>query len=392
MFFSISKFSKQNFANSYPLGKLFLNTDAGWHIDENSSRIIFYKGYVDDFAISDALDELTCPTPTVTGNFCCIKFDKETHIISVRTDKYRSFPIFVHPDEITNLKLTDNKIFSNFVIDIDQELTVTSQKFNLIGTIEVKELPVEEVVYKIDQILATKTAKFLSHNTLPIKSYLSGGVDSLLVFTYLNRFTKDYEIVKGQHLDYDKFWMVNSNDLTTNFWGYKQIHHWTTPTVLTSGAPGDEYMLRSPYTVSMFLDFHNMNLFDLIKTDQWKDSLHSDYFLNSKLKETFVNQEIKNSSKNKHILYWNMCNILINDHQHWHLGETLTWTPLRDLEILKLILQLPLEDQLGQAFNSTLSKQLMETNLPGSSKAISDKKNVGNVLSNLYSFYETLNK
>jgi hypothetical protein len=391
MFFSISKSVKDNFVSTYPLGDLFLNVDSGWHTDENSERIIFYKGYSDKFLLSDVIDQITSTIiPELTGNLCCIRFDKISKLISLRTDKYRSFPIFIHEDEITNLKVSDNKIFSNFVIDVDQKLQNTLHKFNLIGTIETHELPVDEVIDKIDSILAERTKQFLSHNTIPIKTYMSGGVDSLLVFTYLNRFTKDYEIVKCQHLDYDKFWMLNSTDLITNFWGYEQIHHWMSPTILTSGAPGDEFMLRSPYTVNLLLEFYNLSVKDLLLTEKWKNSLHSEYFHNTNIKN--IDVAINNTSKNKTILCWNLCNNVINDWQHWHLGETLTWTPLRDLEIFKLILQLPLDDQLEQSFDSGLSKKLIENNFPGASKAISEKKNRGNVYANLYKFYSVLDK
>ena len=34
----------------------------------------------------------------------------------------------------------------------------------------------------------------------------------------------------------------------------------------------------------------------------------------------------------------------LHDHQHWHLENTLTFTPFKDIEITKLILQLAPED------------------------------------------------
>jgi hypothetical protein len=78
--------------------------------------------------------------------------------------------------------------------------------------------------------------------------------------------------------------------------------------------------------------------------------------------------------------------MVINDWQHWHLGNTLTWTPLRDLEIFKALLRLPADSAVGQIMNSNISLQLIERNRPGLSALISDQKNTGNVMNNLCRF------
>jgi hypothetical protein len=48
------------------------------------------------------------------------------------------------------------------------------------------------------------------------------------------------------------FYLANSSDIK-KYWGYRQIHHWQMPCVLASGAPGDEFMLRSPTTANQYL-------------------------------------------------------------------------------------------------------------------------------------------
>jgi hypothetical protein len=78
--------------------------------------------------------------------------------------------------------------------------------------------------------------------------------------------------------------------------------------------------------------------------------------------------------------------MVINDWQHWHLGNTLTWTPLRDLEIFKLLLRLPTDLATAQIMNSDISQQLIEKNSPGLTALISDQKNTGNVMNNLCRF------
>ena len=79
---------------------------------------------------------------------------------------------------------------------------------------------------------------------------------------------------------------------------------------------------------------------------------------------------------------------MVNDWQHWHLGNTLHWTPLRDLEILKIIMRLPKENSTNQIVNSEFSTALIERNMPGGSKLISNQKNTGPTLTNLTEFFE----
>ena len=87
-----------------------------------------------------------------------------------------------------------------------------------------------------------------------------------------------------------------------------------------------------------------------------------------------------------------ICNILVNDWQHWHLGNTLTWTPLRDLRITKTILRMPTESIMGQILNGSVSKKLIERNVPGLTRIISHQKNSFNYYSNLYDYYEEQHK
>ena len=82
-------------------------------------------------------------------------------------------------------------------------------------------------------------------------------------------------------------------------------------------------------------------------------------------------------------LQWSLCNNAVNDWQHWHIGNTLTWTPLRDLDIYKMFLRLEPKDAVGQVMDSFISMGLIERNCPGLSNTISDQKNTGNYLKNL---------
>ena len=75
---------------------------------------------------------------------------------------------------------------------------------------------------------------------------------------------------------------------------------------------------------------------------------------------------------------------MVNDFQHWHLGNTLTFTPLRDIEIFKTLLRLDTDTAIKQIVNSEISFELIARNNPDLLNYLSPKKNVGNVYENLF--------
>ena len=384
MFFTLSKNPKKNFIHTFELGRVFLNTDAGWKVLDLGENTVYYKGYADSAPLESLFDAvIEQERPTLKGNFCMIIYNHSTKVISIKTDLYRSFPIYLDPGrEITNLYPTDDVVWTDSAITADQELNIEKIKHDVIGKINTDPIDKETALNQIDELLSKKTQQFLQHNKLPIKVHLSGGVDSMLVFSYLKKYTDNFELIKCSHIDYDRFWLCNEHQLK-KFWGYKQIHHWTAPCVLTSGAPGDEFMLRSPLTSHYWLTYHDQNLITLLNQPQWKNCLHRDYFKKPELQEIFQRSGLGNKTYN---VYWQLCNININDWQHWHLGNTLTWTPLRDIEIFKILIRLPLEDAVGQIFDSELSKTLIKHNDPALVDLISTQKNSGSYMSNLADF------
>lgn len=327
------------------------------------------------------------PSTVLTGNFCVITHNEVTGEIQLRNDRYRSFPLFVGHRTFNNLIPEPKVVWTDGIIDIDQDLEISRyQSVDVIGTIDISPLDWDTAVDIISQRLHEKTKGFLKNNTLPIRAHLTGGVDSALVFSFLQSNTKDYQLIRYRHIDYDRFWILNQGDLS-KFWGYTQIHHWDEPCVLTSGAPGDEFTLRSPVTIDMFLKYHGLDLLSLMATDTWKDCLHVQYFSRPEYMEIFQGQTVDRSVSQKD-MYWQLCNIILNDWQHWHIGNTLTWTPLRDIEIFKTLLRMPMEDCLGQIFDSRTSKRMISSNNPDLVRVISNKKNAGNYMTNLLDFLD----
>jgi hypothetical protein len=386
MFFSISNHQENNFAASYNFNSVWINVDSGWAVDDLGSSVAIYKGYSDNFCLSQTLGEIhNSVEPFDTGNYCVFFVDRHTSTVDVKTDRYRGFPIYVNPGHtVTNLIKQEYTVWTDSLISVNSDITISEQKFDVIGDTDCSVLTYDFVVSEIDKILHRKTENFLSHNTLPIKVHLSGGVDSLLVYAYLQAHTKNFELIKCAHIDYDRFWLLNETDIQAH-WGYTQIHHWSDNCVLTSGAPGDEFMLRSPVTADLYLKARGQSIIDLLQKPEWKNCLHADYFSREKHQTIFRGSTV-DQKKNLHELNYDLCNINLNDWQHWHLGKTLTWTPLRDLEIFKLMIRLPLSDALSQILDSTLSKQLIANLAPSLVSLISDQKNSKNPMKNLVEF------
>jgi len=382
MFFSISKDKKDNFPNHYDFDDYIISTDAGWKQTTVNGSQLLYKGYTDVNNLEENLEQIIKEeSPTFLGNFCVIvKFEETNKII---TDLYRGFPISFNENEITNLENIGQPIWCNNLISFDNEFKVKITTIDIIGQIKTDYISEYDAINEIDNILLKKTENFLKSNKLPIKVFLSGGIDSLLVYSYIQKYTSNYELVLNQHIDFDYFWLKNSYTLQ-KYWGYKQIHHWNEDCILTSGAPGDEFMLRSPTTANMFCRFYNQSIPKLLSSGNHKDSLHYNYFSLGKHINVFLqqdNEDLKIDNLTELTKY--LSNINVNDFQHWHLGNTLTWTPLRDLNIFKILIRLDFEIAEKQIMDSDLSKKLIKRNNPDLLKLLSDDKNSGNYLSNL---------
>lgn len=378
MFFSISKTKLENFPCAYHLGDFVINTDNGWRRIDDGNTSIVYKGYIDQVDIvQHIIDVVKHPHPVYTGNFCALVFKNGQ--LQIKTDRYRAFPIYISDDSITNLIPSGHTAWADSLVTIHSDFTTSETKFDVIGNIDTSPMSAENVLDEITKILDQKIKCFLEHNTLPVRVFLTGGIDSMLLYSFLKKYTNNYELVKYLHFDYDYFWLKNSEDIG-NFWGYRQIHHWKDPCVLTSGTPGDEFMLRSPDTSDMWLKSHGIQITDLLNEPKWQSCLHAKYF-NKKSTYSIFQQH-----RPFPVTPWELCNIVVNDWQHWHLGNTLTWTPLRDLEIFKLMLQLPIDDAITQIMDSKLSKQLIIQNCNGLVDLLNNSKNIGGPNNNFIKF------
>jgi hypothetical protein len=384
MFFSLSRSPKLNFSvnGHYHRGWHF-DMDAGWSIVEHNRKTVAWKGYIDQGDLDFEIFKIIDSGQAQSGNYCAVVIDDEQ--ASVLHSSPRSFPLWYSPEHgVTNLRPIGRPIYSDSVITLNRDLSFVTNNIDVIGFNNVGEQSSEQVIENVDQILSQRFATFFEYNTRPVKIFLTGGIDTTLMLSYLRRLEIKHEVVLAEHIEFDRFWVRNHHTLTANNWAYKQMHHWTKPTVLVSGAPGDEYTLRNPEMANLLAMHHGTSLNELLET---RPCLHKEYLLTEDNQNKFQrqqhSQETRQIIQDKDKLYRHLLDQAANDHQHWHLGNTLTFTPLRDLNIFKEFLSLSWADQINQMLDSTISRQLIEQNDPDLLKILSVQKNTGNYLENL---------
>ena len=379
MFFNICRRPLPNFPCQWLLGDLVINTDQGWQKQSVGSYEIVYKGYLDRAVLSQNLEQLVTDTvPVHTGNFCAIAYHRQEKTFRICSDLWRSFPIYLDPGiGINNLIPTDRVAWTDSLVTFDSDLLVQEIKFDAIGALDSHRADTQS----IRNLLLDKSQDFYDNNPAPIKIFLSGGVDTMLVYSLVLALDLPHEMIWANHIEHDHFWLQNHRDIQQH-WAYQQIHHWTDPSVLASGAPGDEFMMRSPTTANLWLLAQGSSIPDLIQSGDlhwayYNKPVHQSLFQQQKIDHTPI-ENIKN----------HLCNIVLNDWQHWHLGRTLTWTPLRDLDLFKIVLSMDTNRIKSQISSSEVSIDVMEQNPPGLSKMISDQKNHGNAMANLVRWRE----
>jgi len=388
MFFAITKESQHNFPHNHQTKNLVVSLDEGWAqtVDQQGNDI-WFKGYLDQGHLADHAVEISSEIePQYNGNFCVIKVFDQGAVI--RTDRMRSFRMYHQQDYgLTNLARLANACWTDSIVTIDNDLSIIESKFDAIGEIDDSELSFEQVLEQISQIMDQKTQGFLASNHKPIRAFLSGGLDSAFVFSYLQKHTNNFELVKCLHTDLDYFYLKNHDTLISEFWGYTQIHYWKDPCILISGAPGDEFSVRSPTTANLMMLHHGISIPELLARPEYENCLHATYFNKEKYFEMWNRQGQSYVQTSLKEIIRTCCDLIGNDCQHWHLGNTLTWTPLRDLRIFKLIARLPIKDLKDQVMNGAVQKELIKRNNPELLNYLSTQKNSFNYMENLTGLY-----
>ena len=197
MFFEISKKEQKNFTKNYYLKNgIFLNLDSGWQNYIIGNKKLYFKGYISEKkSIKTIIEEsIKDPTPRFKGNFFLIICDTEKIILT--HDKNRGTPLYYFKNDqvITNLRV-GIAIGANILCELNYNFDITLKKFRPY-VVNDEKISYENGLNKIYNIIAEEFEIFLSKNIYPIKVFLSGGIDTLTLYSFLKKFTKNIFINK----------------------------------------------------------------------------------------------------------------------------------------------------------------------------------------------------
>jgi len=365
MFFNINKKSLKNYPVQYELmPDIILNCDQGWHRLRSDNVIVYSKGYCNTLDLQQLMARVQ-PIPKFKGNFLAVVVQDDK--IYITHDTNRGTPIYLGNDYISNLEKGE-PVWADCLLKIKSDFTVEKTYFEPCVPIDYNPSD-EEIIEGIHKILCETFENFLTHNTLPLKIFLSGGIDTMTLYSYLQQFTNNFELVDYEYIKHTHFYKKNITELKKN-WCYNQMHLWEDPCVLVSGASGDENMLRGPKTLEIALTHHGTNLHEVCKRNP--TGYHYKYF--SKKDIQLTNNELVCAKSIKGMKKL-ILNRNLNDFQHWHLDKTLTFTPFKDLDLLQLILKGSKDLIQKQAADAYINKELIKLTNSSNLKLISNYKN-----------------
>jgi len=382
MFFTVSTREDSRFPVNYKLTEKYtLNCDEGWQLITNDkSKIAVFKGYsFDDY--NNLFDD---PTPKHNGNFCLIYVNLNGEII-ITHDAERSFPLWFNETSYGNIDIEQGTfIAANSYLKISSN-SFDSINFNIKNIIN-NNLCEDDAVDIIYNNLVTKFTWLKNNCPVTPNIFFTGGIDSLLCLSMLRHLDIKHNLLMHEYIEYDQFSLnfYNIFEDLNYYWGYSQIHYWNTPSWLISGSMGDENFLRGPLNIHLLLQNRGLKIQDVLQ----KNAYHYEYFTKPSNINLQIDSKLKFYTKNKAMLYEKIIEINLNDHQHWHIGNTLTFTPFKDISILTTILSMSDADIEKQMMDASLQKKIIAKAAPQLLKYLSKQKNTS--YSTVWELYKDL--
>lgn len=362
MFFNIAPDQDTRFPAQYRISaNLWLNCDHGWQQIHTSHGMVYVKGYCHehDFDQHFATQLILDPVPRYTGSFIAVLCAND-HVV-LTNDTCRASPIWHdwQKKQLGNMAVDGDHVWADAWIEIDSMGTMVQHRWPAVP--HTFRRPLDQVIDRIHSLLLAKFA-WLAKSPDKIKVFFSGGIDTLLCISYLQALHIPHELITAEHFDYDQFTLEFDTQLKAN-WGYTQIHHWRDPCVLVTGACGDEYFLRGPATANIMLSHLGTSMCQVLQASDYHYKYFSGLEKSAMFQRQLADQEIQQAIKSHADTCDYILRMCINDHQHWHLGHTLTFTPFKDIQILNLMLGIEsTQDLIACVTDAKIQKMLIAKN------------------------------
>lgn len=375
MFFKIDTQNLDQFMFNYRLNDTYwLNCDAGWTDITTKYGVAYIKGYCHEheFNIEFAEELFEDAEPRFTGNFLAV-LARSSGTIDITNDKTRATPLWRNESGVGNIDIQGDNVWATNTVTITD--TITENSWNTITPNDLTHKTFDDALNDIDRILVEKFTK-LKTNLKNVKVFYTGGIDTLLCISYLRKLGIPHELVMSEHYDYDKF-TCNFDQAIKSIWSYRQMHHWREPTTFVTGACGDEFFLRGPATANLMLMHLGVNMIQALKPNHY----HYHYFREQEKVDIYNAQRqdptIKAMLANRKDVQDYIMGMCINDHQHWHLGNTITFTPFKDIRILATMLEMTKNDIVESVLDARMQRELISRNNPELLQFLDEYKNQG---------------
>ncbi len=354
MFFLISHNEEKStspFSQTKKIGNFNLSLDAGWHTVGD----VVYKGYCIGKRLEQKIKDKDHSEQD--GNYVILDFADGG--CEIHHDNSRSFPLYYDKHTVTNYKDTalTSVWFDGAVRYQDQAWQFVHRKENIIKCPTVLERVTKAQLVDLycEYLVGCCDIK----TDLPIFCANSNGVDSLIIKSAFDYCGREYKMVDH-----------NSKKMESLGWGYRQIYVTDTPHIQLTGFCGDELLLRNPLYVQWLLDPHNINLID--EFDKVEHSYMKGFF--NKNYRTKIQGHIGKLTSFSEA-YEHTANVAVNDYQIWHVDNTITFTPFRNIKMALECFRADPDTMLDQVIHAGLSKDIIKRLNKGNLDLISSHKN-----------------
>lgn len=342
MFFYISHnepVNKKPLTEMHKVNNYCVQLDKAWH------RVgdIFFKGYAIGQTLKSKVQSHNFST--AKGNYVILDFSQTP---SIYCDDSRSFPLFFNNNTLTNINdsLLEPIYFDGSAINENNQWKWCKgdSKNSIQFDPEHKTYNKTEIVDLVCNYLITVTQQL--DTDLPIIAANSPGVDSTLVRSAFDYCNLTYSLGDLS---------ARAKSLYYLGWGYKQLHITDTPHMQLTGFCGDELLLRNPLYCQWLLDYHNI---DLVKQFDNIDYCYMKGFFNAKYRDKLLKRD--QTFKIQANGFNHTANVAVNDFQMWHFDHTITFTPLRNLDLATECLYADPDTILDQVMHAGISKAVIE--------------------------------
>ena len=375
MYFELAQQSNIDFPKHFEMNNFVLSTDLGWSQIDGTYGKIIYKGYAyqDLPACLISLDPEN--TESIHGSFTAII--QKNNKIYIVTDNTREFPIYFDRGKvvITNLTKHQDTAWPDTSLQIDCENNVINSQYKGIDFMPGEQKDINSTTDKTLDILNNSVSTYISKCKDPIRIVPTGGLDSTLMIALLKQNNANFEVIDYEYKKWTYFRWKNGEKIKKENGPWTRYGHtWgETPVTLAHGWMGDQYFFRDYLPLAVLCKSKNIDLKQEFK--RFEGSYCYEHLCEDMEQRQSSWQEITKEIVDQKSAYKKIFEIIRGSFLWWTFEKTTYWSPYKDLEILKHVLHLSIEDLLQNAFHGTIQTKMLEIVDPNLLDCITEKKN-----------------